>query len=164
MKSKDDQKAILNDYKCLIAIRMAVKNKTGELKVYKKVTTMLTELIQEANSNKTLRKTESIKGLDEYDQERYKEDLFSTEDFLFYRGIAEFYSKNYKAAINDFEESIIAKRESEALTMPKNESITDNPYDSIDTDLSDVGLCAVNVNEYNFNIILSYIMVIFLFI
>lgn len=98
-------------------------------------------------------------SLDLEAQEKYREDLFGVEDFLFYRGIARFYSKNYEEAARDFEASIAAKREAATLTLCGNRSQSENPCDSVDTDLSDVGLCAVNVNEYHFNVILCFIMV-----
>eukprot|EP00826_Nyctotherus_ovalis_P041395 TRINITY_DN4158_c0_g1_i2.p2 TRINITY_DN4158_c0_g1~~TRINITY_DN4158_c0_g1_i2.p2 ORF type:complete len:120 (-),score=41.78 TRINITY_DN4158_c0_g1_i2:454-813(-) len=114
---------------------------------------MMSELINEYP------KEEENSSLDLEVQEKYREDLFSIEDFLFYRGIAHFYSKNYEEAVNDFEASIVAKREAATLTICANRSQSENPCDSVDTDLSDVGLCAVNVNEYHFNIILCFIMV-----
>ena len=148
----------MNDYKCLTAIKIAVNNKEGDLKVYKKVINTMTELI---NQHAKVRTMDSSSD-ENVQQDKYREDLFSMEDFLFYRGIGYFYSKNYQEAANDFEASIVAKREAAILTIPVNRS--QSACDSIDTDLSDVGLCTVNVNEYHFNIVLCYIMVSLCFI
>ena len=97
----------------------------------------------------------------ETQQEKYRENLFSKEDFLFYRGIAYFYLKNYKAAIINFEESELTKKSSEnQFNNDSKANKSENSRDSIDTDLSDIGLCAVNVNEYHYNIVLCLILVL----
>ncbi len=83
----------------------------------------------------------------------YKENIFGYEDFYLYRGVMHFYVGEYQKAINDFEESIKAKSDSKD---DSNEG--DNmSHSSSQTDLSDVGLCSLNIHEANFNIVLCYI-------
>ena len=88
----------------------------------------------------------------------YKENIFSNDDFLLYRGIVQFYCKKYQQAKVDFEESVRIKKEYKSLSILK-ESDDQSENMSIDTDLSDVGLCALNVNEFAYNIVLCNIMV-----
>jgi hypothetical protein len=89
----------------------------------------------------------------------YKENVFNLEDYYLYRGVMQFYCRSYKQAITDLEESVRIKSEQKSLTLAK-ELEEDSENASIDTDLSDVGLCAVNVNEYKYNIILCHILVL----
>ena len=103
-----------------------------------------------------MRKENNIKANEKEDI--YRENLFSNEDFYLYRGVLQFYLEKYNEAINDFEESLKNKQSEENCENSK--SVDDSKSrDSIDTDLSDVGLCAVNINDHNFNIILFHILV-----
>lgn len=89
---------------------------------------------------------------------RYRENIFSQEDYYLYRGVMNFYSKNYKLAMTDFEMSASLKKETKTLANPR-EAEEPSETASIDTDLSDVGLCSVNINENHYNIILCLILV-----
>ena len=155
---------IIADYECISAIKIAVENMKGDLKVYKMAISMLTKLIEkESESMQVLNDDNS----DEIDlmkiKMNYKENIFSRSDYVLYRGITYFYSKNYKEALKDFEESVFIKKETEIDLRLNSESETYNQnnsrHNSTCTDLSDVGLCSVNVNEINFNMILCLIMV-----
>lgn len=177
LNSIEDQNMIITDYICLFAIRMMANHKEKE--TYKRSSRLLTILLGEDNKRESISLGGEIKDLVELfyeqkkeldeivnnldsQQDKYRENLFSQEDFLFYRGIAQFYMNNYKTAIKDFEDSAIAKK------IAHNQFNVDSKADqsatsrgSAGTDLSDIGLCAVNVNEYLFNTILSLIMVSF---
>lgn len=83
----------------------------------------------------------------------YKENIFGQEDFLLYRGIMNFYTGEYQKAIVDFESSIRAKQDQK--DHDNNDETISNA--SNQTDLSDVGLCSLNVHESNYNIVLCYI-------
>ena len=65
-----------------------------------------------------------------------------------------FYLGEYHKAIIDFESSIRAKQDQKDETNDNEE--TSNA--SNQTDLSDVGLCSLNVHESNFNIAVCYIL------
>lgn len=172
LKSIDDHNMIIADYLCLLAIRLMVKGK--DKASYKRSESLFARLLEEevetdisfpGEINKVIklfeRKKLQLKLSEEHvAQDKYRENLFSKEDFLLYRGIARFYLSDYQAAIKDFENSAIAKREANnQLNEEAKAEQQDNLNNSIDTDLSDVGLCAVNINEQHFNIILCYIMV-----
>ena len=204
LKAHEEQICFLVDYKCLSAIRIAVKNSKRDIANYKKSISILSQLIAEDQKpfvtridSKSIKQSFDMTQLDSkslqkkmqtgvtsttlagthpsmpidvvlneapnnsYVQEiaaSSKENIFEREDFFLYRGVMQFYCKNYKQAISDFEESANVKKECKALTMPK-EMIEPSETSSIDTDLSDVGLCSLNVNEYQFNVILCYILV-----
>jgi len=136
------------------------------------------EISELQSAQKTLKDSkEFAKGpLDNEQNLGYKENVFSKEDFLLYRGIVQFYLGNYKSAINDFETSTSLKAELKTLTNMNDEAQQDMDQiynqneesekqqkqdTSINTDLSDVGLCAVNINEHYFNLILCYLLVFF---
>jgi len=176
LKSLDDHNMIIADYLCLIAIRLMVKQGKGVDKVlYRRSEKLLSILLEEEmkgdiNFPEDIReiiklfevqKSELKLNEEHIAQDKYRENLFSKEDFFLYRGIAKFYLNEYQAAIKDFESSEIAKREANNQLNEETEQDQDNIYNSIDTDLSDIGLCAVNVNEQHFNIILCHIMVLF---
>lgn len=63
-----------------------------------------------------------------------------------------FYIGEYQRAINDFEASIKAKQEQKDDGNDETISNASNQ-----TDLSDVGLCSLNVHECHFNIALCLI-------
>ena len=83
----------------------------------------------------------------------YKENIFGSEDFYLYRGVMLFYTGDYQRAAGDFEQSIRCKQE---LKDEGNDSDTVSNASS-QTDLSDVGLCSLNVHESLFNIVLCLI-------
>lgn len=66
-----------------------------------------------------------------------------------------FYTGEFQKAITDFEESLKVKQDQ------KDESNEgDNvSHSSSQTDLSDVGLCSLNVYEAHFNILLCYLQI-----
>ncbi len=67
-----------------------------------------------------------------------------------------FYLGDYQKAISDFELSIKTKQDQKDSDNAGGES--DNvSQGSNQTDLSDVGLCSLNVHESHFNIALCYI-------
>jgi hypothetical protein len=172
LKSLDDHNIIIGDYLCLVAIRFMVMKKDKML--YKRSEKLLSILLEEETRSdidfteeicKVVKLFEAQKlelklNEEHRTQNKYRENLFSKEDFLLYRGIAKFYLNEYQAAIKDFENSAIAKREVNNQLTEEAKQDQDNTYNSIDTDLSDIGLCAVNVNEQHFNIILCYVMVL----
>ena len=82
----------------------------------------------------------------------YKENIFGQEDFYLYRGVMHFYIGEYHKAIADFEQSIVAKQEQKEDSNDDTLSSGSNQ-----TDLSDVGLCSLNVHESLFNIVLCLI-------
>lgn len=107
-----------------------------------------------------------------------------------FRAVFYFYSRNYKAAIKDYEhcreqrhneDGAVRQTDSKSPTAAKNRgdiSPTNNQdhaesmqlfsrhsqastpisMASSKTDLSDVGLCSLNVHETNFNVLLCYLM------
>jgi hypothetical protein len=87
----------------------------------------------------------------------YKENIFGTEDFLLYRGIMNFYLGEYSKAIVDFEASIRTKSDQKDSDNGGNGEGDAMSQGSNQTDLSDVGLCSLNVHESHFNIALCYI-------
>lgn len=122
----------------------------------------------------------------------YYENVFQLEDFYLFRAVFNFYSKNYKASIKDYEycrdqrhaeegggakhlhdtKSPTAARnrgdvsptnnqdhaESMQLYSRHSQSSTPISMASSKTDLSDVGLCSLNVHETNFNVLLCHLM------
>jgi len=84
----------------------------------------------------------------------YKENIFSEEDFYLYRGIMHFYSGQYEKAQKDFEKSLKKKEENK----DDNENSDTDSDSSNQTDLSDVGLCSLNVHESKYNQTLCYLM------
>eukprot|EP00826_Nyctotherus_ovalis_P044794 TRINITY_DN4875_c0_g1_i2.p4 TRINITY_DN4875_c0_g1~~TRINITY_DN4875_c0_g1_i2.p4 ORF type:complete len:198 (-),score=81.89 TRINITY_DN4875_c0_g1_i2:808-1401(-) len=172
LKSLEDQSMIVIDYLCLIAVRLMTRNKTQDKAQYRRSEALLSKLLSEECSFDLPEEIVRVVKLSETQkielemreeqpgQEKYRENLFSKEDFLLYRGIARFYLDEYEAAIKDFESSAVAKKEANnQLGGEGRAEQSENMYNSIDTDLSDIGLCAVNVNEQHFNIILCFILV-----
>ncbi|CAI2370054.1 unnamed protein product [Moneuplotes crassus] len=84
----------------------------------------------------------------------YKENIFSEEDFFLYRAILLFYSGQYDRARKDFEVSLHKK---EANKDDNDNSDTESET-SNQTDLSDVGLCSLNVHESKYNQALCHLM------
>lgn len=172
LKSLEDRSMIVVDYLCLVAVRLMTRNKTHDKAAYRRSEALFTRLLNEETGldfpEEVVRVVELSQALkseleireEQPGQEKYRENLFSKEDFLLYRGIARFYLNEYEAAIKDFESSAIAKKEANnQLGGEGRGEQSENMYNSIDTDLSDIGLCAVNVNEQHFNIILCLILV-----
>ena len=143
----------LSDFICLSTIESAIKQGTTE--AYKKNINILTDLInQEAAMSK------------EVNFQKYRDNIFEKQDFIFYRGIFHFYSLNYIEALNDFESSYTIKKTNDItsnVTIKSSVESMDRPKSAL-TDLSDVGLCTVNDNEYRLNIVLCYILVFYIFI
>ncbi|CDW75599.1 tpr domain containing protein [Stylonychia lemnae] len=88
----------------------------------------------------------------------YKENIFGQEDFYLYRGVMHFYTGDYQKAINDFEQSIRSKKELKDKENGSSEENENQSQSSNQTDLSDVGLCSLNVHEAQFNILLCLIL------
>ena len=95
----------------------------------------------------------------------YKENIFNKEDYYLYRAVMYFYSGEYEKSINDFEHSSSIMH-SQKVLYPRNQ-FPDEPsgdeerkdedvvtVNSSQTDLSDVGLCSLNIHEYSFNTVL----------
>ena len=93
----------------------------------------------------------------------YKENIFGQEDFYLYRGVMHFYLGEYEMAITDFESSLRSKQEQKDIENGGSENKDGNgdaqSENSNQTDLSDVGLCSLNVHEAHFNVLLCYLMV-----
>jgi len=142
----------LVDYKCLHAIYKAIKDRE-----YDKGIDILNELIEQKDlKEEVISNKDSAIDMEVVHNEKYKDSIFEKQDMYLYRGIMQFYLKNYLAALSDFDTSYFTKQEAENRYEDNKSQIESN---SIDTDLSDVGLCALNVNEYRFNIILCNILV-----
>ncbi len=162
-KRMEERSAVVSDWKCLGAIRTAAHNVKGEMAVYRKTVGVLSKLIEDetrAGLGEEIKEKEKSKASEQQQQPGYKENIFCQEDFVLYRGVVQFYSKNYKQAIADFEESARIKAEQKATE--EKEEIAEEEKSSAgsgETDLSDVGLCAVNVNEHTFNLVLCFILV-----
>ena len=105
----------------------------------------------------------------------YFENVFSLEDFYLFRAVFRFYNKDYTYAIADFEQCQSLKGEHgkpddskemtprsdfepAAIAMYSQASGEFSSINSSKTDLSDVGLCALNVHETNFNVLLCYLL------
>jgi hypothetical protein len=202
LKMPDQRQYVVTDFKCLSAIRMAVRNTKRESSIYKKAITIINNLIQQdihafsqtpavgaidTSAAKLFTKShahrtslgatpslpsreqpreqlnlqpnvESSLSLTDLRASRYRENIFGREDLHLYRAVLYFYSQNYKQAIADFETSGRLKAETKAELESAEGDCSENA--SVDTDLSDVGLCASNVNELHFNIVLCYILVL----
>lgn len=100
----------------------------------------------------------------------YKENIFNKEDYLLYRAIMSFYSSDYTKSLSDFEQSseiMHANKDLQRIEGKFDTEINDSDDDgdgggglsqrSSQTDLSDVGLCSLNVHEYSFNIVLCHL-------
>jgi hypothetical protein len=113
----------------------------------------------------------------------YRENIFSIEDMYLYRGIFKFYSGDYKGAHENFERSwnkhlalkanardelrqnkkLGIESEHEAMYGKFPASQLVSPIHSVSnksltTDLSDIGLCSLNVQEHSFNVLLTALM------
>jgi len=100
-----------------------------------------------------------METVDLWDEEPnyYWENIFNCEDFHLYRAVINFYAGHYKKAEKDFESSskIMHANKSLNKTSANFELWTNNQTsDSNETDLSDVGLCSLNIHEHTFNIVL----------
>ena len=113
------------------------------------------------------------------DANYYKENIFNKEDFYLYRSVLYIYGQEYSKAIQDLEQCSSIMHHNKVL-YPKNqfpdkeldegyesptgtgnvngEKDVDMSGDSSQTDLSDVGLCSLNIHEFSFNIALSMIL------
>lgn len=101
----------------------------------------------------------------------YYENVFQLEDFYLFRAVFQFYMQEYEGAANDFKMCSQLKHESEKkggydnnqnqTMIIYNQSRGSTPILSMHsskTDLSDVGLCSLNVHETNYNLFLCYLM------
>ena len=95
----------------------------------------------------------------------YKENIFNKEDYYLYRAVMYFYTEDYEKAINDFKQTSKIMHANKTLNQTQNNFIIDGDEKDADkishassqTDLSDVGLCSLNVHEFSFNISLCLI-------
>jgi hypothetical protein len=106
----------------------------------------------------------------------YFENVFSLEDLYLYRAVYHFYKREYPAAISDYLKCQSIKingvdkpgktnNNKSGLATPQESmmvySRSSTPLFSMNsskTDLSDVGLCSLNVHETNYNIMLCHLM------
>ena len=99
---------------------------------------------------------------DEKETNYYKENIFNKEDYFLYRGVMNFYSGDYDKSISDFEQSSSLMHSSKVLyphpQFPDDPSSDNVSQASSQTDLSDVGLCSLNIHEYSFNTVLNLLM------
>lgn len=96
----------------------------------------------------------------------YKENIFNKEDYLLYRGVMQLYAGEFEKAVGDFEQSSAIMHANKVL-YPKNQfpdsekdllGAADNQSNaSSQTDLSDVGLCSLNIHEYSYNSVICMI-------
>ena len=118
---------------------------------------------------------------DENDQDAnyYKENIFNKEDFYLYRSVLFIYGEEYEKAISDLEQCSSIMHQNKEL-YPKNhfsDKDLEDGYESppgtgnvnaqnddqmsngsSQTDLSDVGLCSLNIHEFSFNTALCLIL------
>ena len=85
----------------------------------------------------------------------YKENIFNREDFFLYRGVMHFYAGEYQKALNDFESSSGVMHANKVLNPLERDNVDELSDDSAATDLSDVGLCSLNIHEFTYNSMLS---------
>ena len=92
----------------------------------------------------------------------YKENIFNKEDYYLYRGVMNIYAGEYEKAIGDFDQSSQIMHANKVL-YPRNQFPDDDDLQgqhdnasnaSSQTDLSDVGLCSLNIHEYSYNSII----------
>ena len=77
----------------------------------------------------------------------YHENIFSPEDYYLYKAILLTYAGEYESSNKDLDESAQYK----ARAKEENENSDSDSDESNQTDLSDVGLCSLNVHELTFN-------------
>ena len=103
----------------------------------------------------------------------YKENIFNKEDYYLYRAVMQFYAGDYEKALSDFEQSSSIMHSQKVLyprdqfkddvsdeggvgSVKRNEDAVS--VNSSQTDLSDVGLCSLNIHEFSFNTVLCLLM------
>jgi hypothetical protein len=84
----------------------------------------------------------------------YRENIFQLEEMYLYRSIFNTYIGNYDEAISDLNKSW---KEHCLSAKPKKEGDDVSQKSSIGQDLNDIGLCSINVREYNYNLIINLI-------
>lgn len=139
------QHSIAQDSQCLFTLRKAVQSNMENPQVCKEVIEALSKQLGEGKKQ-------------ENNVIEYTENVFSKEDFYLYRGVIRFYSLLFQDAIADFEQCIKIKKDIKSFYNEGEEEKSLNS--STETDLSDIGLCSVNIHEYQYNLILCYILVI----
>ena len=96
----------------------------------------------------------------------YKENIFNREDYYLFRAVMYFYAGDYDKAIADFKQTSKIMHANKNLVKSQANFNMDNGegYNaermsnvSSQTDLSDVGLCSLNVHEFSYNIVLCFI-------
>ena len=97
----------------------------------------------------------------------YKENIFNKEDYYLYRGVMQIYAGEYEKAMADLEQSSGIMHANKVLyeknQFPDDEiDVGEPPADnasnaSSQTDLSDVGLCSLNIHEFSFNSVICFI-------
>jgi len=84
----------------------------------------------------------------------YYENIFIDEDFYLYRAVLLTYSGEYEKAIEDFELSLSKK----GINKEENQNSDSDSETSNNTDLSDIGLCSLNIHEAKFNKVICHIL------
>lgn len=80
------------------------------------------------------------------EQNYYRENMFSREDLHLYKGVMLIYVGRFEDAAVEFDKA------SQVMHAGKNVRARDDQSNHSDqTDLSDVGLCTLNVHEYTYN-------------
>ena len=97
----------------------------------------------------------------------YKENIFNKEDYYLFRAVMYFYSGDYDKARQDFKHTSDIMHANKNLNKTQNNFILTDDDDegngdkisntSSQTDLSDVGLCSLNVHEFSYNLTLCLI-------
>lgn len=97
------------------------------------------------------------------EQNYYKENIFNREDFCLFRGVMYFYNDEFDKAIADFKQTSKIMHANKNINKTQNNfTVTDEDEKEMErasntssqTDLSDVGLCSLNVHEFSYNITL----------
>jgi hypothetical protein len=78
------------------------------------------------------------------------------EDLYLFRGVAHFYSRNYKEAIGDFEQ--VRQKGEKTRELMSSLNATFKSALSERTDLSDIGLTSLNTFEQTYNILVCHLL------
>ncbi len=82
--------------------------------------------------------------------------IFAQEDFVLYRAVVRFYLRQYSKALTDFQDAYSLM--SSSKTYIKDSEEDPNAEQSVDSELSDIGLCTLNKYEYTYNSMLCLLM------
>ena len=75
---------------------------------------------------------------------------------MLFRAVFKFYNEEFESALEDFKEASMTMHEGKELGP--GHALETNSVQSSNTDLSDVGLCALNVHEFTYNKVICLLM------